>query len=247
MQGSANHACSERQGIEVQGMNDTATANLTAIKQQRLQILQEQHALVGLLAPPHIVIEIRQLEAELRELTAQRQRNIVRDQVLATDLPDPAPGLLLLIAPGPLFDDPLAQSANDAIDFHRTQLRHCWLIASSGERGSLARAYELRDYYASRRIQMHIWQVHDAASIQETYALIDWLYRYHIPEQGLADEDVIADITGATKPMTIGMVLACGARRKMQYMIRQAQGPSLPLLLELTLPDEPLADPRSNQ
>jgi hypothetical protein len=50
--------------------------------------------------------------------------------------------------------------------------------------------------------------------------------------------EVIADITGATKPMTAGMVLACGRRRPMQYMAFQEHGPSLPLLLQLAEPGD---------
>jgi hypothetical protein len=212
--------------------------DLISIKQQRLEILQLQHATFGLLVPPHIVIEIDQIQAELYQLKAQSGRYLARGPVLETEQPTPVRGLIVLISTLPVLNHPDAQSAFDAIDFHRTRLQHCWLIASGGERGSLNRAYELRDYFTARRITMHVWQVEDAMSIQETYRLVDLLYTQQVPAHDLAEHEVIADITGSTKPMTVGMVLACGTSRPIQYMLKQTNNlPSLPVLLQRNTTD----------
>lgn len=81
-----------------------------------------------------------------------------------------------------------------------------------------------------------IWQVSDPASIAETFTLVDWLYAQRVPASGLSEAEVVADITGATKPMTAGMVLACGSRRPMQYLLFQQDGPSLPIALQVQTP-----------
>ncbi len=126
-----------------------------------------------------------------------------------------------------------------AIVYHQRRLEHCWLIATSGEGGSLATAQELAQHFGPAGIRSAIWQVIDPAQVEETFALVDWIYTHELSAAGLAEREVIADITGATKPMTAGMVLACGRRRPMQYLVFQPQGPSLPLLLRLAEPDDP--------
>jgi hypothetical protein len=101
------------------------------------------------------------------------------------------------------------------------QLKVCWLIASAGEQGSLPEALriqkELCDRYGVKAI---IREVGDAFySIQESYDLVRTIYEEEVPAQGLTPDQVIADFTGATKPMSGGLLLACTQLGvPMQYM-----------------------------
>ncbi|MBN1877868.1 MAG: hypothetical protein JXA33_26845 [Anaerolineae bacterium] len=99
-------------------------------------------------------------------------------------------------------------------------LRYCWLIASAGERGSLPQALEIQQQLKdTHTVQVDVCEVYDAFGIQETYDLVRHIYTRFVPQAGLRIQDVIADFTGSTKPMSTGMMLACthlGA--PMQYM-----------------------------
>lgn len=208
---------------------DDGVDRIVQIKQRRLQVLKEQQALFGISTDPAIIIEIQQIEHELGSLLQYPRALRMPPLQMAMQAP-PLRGLMVLVSTAPVFGEQ-AQSAFDAIDYHRGVLEHCWLIASGGDTGSLARAYELRDYFSRRRVSMHVWQVENPTDIGETYTLIDLLYTQHVPACGLAETEVVADVTGATKPMSVGMALACGVQRPMQYMVQQPEGPALPLLL----------------
>lgn len=98
-------------------------------------------------------------------------------------------------------------------------LRYCWLIASVGERGSLPQALEIQGNQQGPHLTIKVEKVYDAFGIQETYDLVHHIYKDKIEKAGLQIQDVIADFTGSTKPMSTGMMLACtqlGA--PMQYM-----------------------------
>ena len=52
-------------------------------------------------------------------------------------------------------------------------------------------------------------------------------------EASLTEDQVIADFTGGVKPMSAGMILACGETRPMQYMYGRKEGiASVPRLIE---------------
>ncbi|MCP4516379.1 MAG: hypothetical protein GY824_14265, partial [Delftia sp.] len=62
-------------------------------------------------------------------------------------------GLIALVGPGRPGDDPMRQAAVRAIEYHLGDdetLRVCWLIASSGEGGSVPVAEQIRRAYQSR-------------------------------------------------------------------------------------------------
>src|SRR5205085_1780527 len=140
---------------------------------------------------PEIQMEIAQIEQEIEQLRAQRQREVVHDVVMREEQPVPMPGLILLIGPGHIFQDPRNQSALDAIDFHRRTLRICWLLGSPD---SLTVAYEIRDFCSQRSIQAFVWQIDNPYSgVQETFDLVDWIYVHDIPAKGLREDEVIAD------------------------------------------------------
>lgn len=209
-------------------MSQSTTQQLIKRYQRRLALLEQQRAQEGLNVNPSIVMEIEDIYTELNRL-------MIRDVVVKEEQPRRFPGLMLLVGPGRVGQPPLDQSAVDAINFHRSTLRHCWLIGSSGPNGSRLVVEDVQRQYQHSEVTMYAYYVHNPMSVQESYELIDRLYREVVPHTGLQEEDVIADITGATKPMSFGMLLACGTRRPMQYMVRQPHGPSVPILLRYTI------------
>lgn len=110
-------------------------------------------------------------------------------------------------------------------------LRHCWLIGSHG--GSLPQADAIQAQYAGSGLTIAVRPVYDAFGVQETYDLVRRIYEIEIGKAGLRRQDVIADFTGGTKPMSTGMLLACAQlEAPLQYMSGQREGkPSEPRLI----------------
>jgi len=149
------------------------------------------------------------------------------------------PGLIVLVGIGRKNTRPEELSHNLAIEYHLSceeaggeALRVCWLIATSGVRGSVPVAREVRERYGDR-CQLHIRVLHDPfRDVQEAYRLVRRIYTEEAAEHGLAPEQIIADFTGGTKPMSAGMILACQDRWPMQYMFgREGEVASTPLLV----------------
>lgn len=211
-------------------MTDSDTQQIIRAYQRRLNILEQQRAGYGdLLVPPPILTEIDDIRTELSRL-------LVRDLAFSEHRPNQFPGLILLIGPGQLGRNPGEQSAKQAIDFHRGTLQYCWIITSPEAQPV---ASSVQAYCQGYNIHANIYSIPDAMSVQPTYDLVNRLYRIDIQQAGLNETDVIADLTGATKPMSFGMLLACGMRRPLQYMVRQPENrPSLPISLYYTLSDE---------
>ena len=89
--------------------------------------------------------------------------------------------------------------------------------------------------YEKHGVEFRIRTVSDPFSVQETYELIQKIYAKELDEFNLSETEVIADFTGSTKPMSAGMILACGDRRPMQYMYgREAGVASVPRLVEFS-------------
>jgi hypothetical protein len=156
------------------------------------------------------------------------------------------PGLIALVGRGRPGEKagPRAQSAAKAIEYHLAgdTLKVCWLVASSGEGGSVALARAIRQAYEGR-CTIRVCQVGDAFSVQDTYDAVQRIYNEEIYRDEfaafeLAPERVIADFTSGTAPMTAGMVLACGRYRPMEYTTGrparagEAEIASVPLLVE---------------
>ncbi len=138
-------------------------------------------------------------------------------------------GLVLLVGTGRPGEDPMSQSAGDAINYHigagaESGLEVCWLLASGGEKGSLPVALKLKEACEAKNIRAYTRTVGDAFSVQESYDLVRRIYEQEIPKAGLSEDEVIADYTGGVKPMTAGMVLACDDKRPMQYMYGRKKG-----------------------
>lgn len=111
-------------------------------------------------------------------------------------------------------------SAPAAIQHHLPSLTDCWLIASSE---SAAVAAELAQQFSSDTVTFHYgspsFQVNgdEAAS---TYRVAKRIFSNEALAQGLNSTEIIADITGGSKPMTAGLVLAAvSERRPIQYVV----------------------------
>lgn len=218
-------------------MTNDLTDELLQIRQRRLHYLEKQQATKGIDTEYHIVAEIEQIRAELERLRHYSHIYRVARVVQDDERPQPMPGLIALVSPEdiPLGTRFLKQAAFDAIDYHRSALRACWLIASSGKRSSLATATWLADYCAQRKIAARIWQIQDESSVEETYKTVQLIYQQEFAEAQLQAVEVIADITGATKPMSIGVFLACQGVMPVQYMVRpEDEERSVPLLIRDT-------------
>ena len=162
-------------------------------------------------------------------LTVLRRRATPRVLVPDDQRPVKHRGLIVLVGTGRPKEDPLVQSAASAIDYHRSiepnvGLQCCWLIATAGENGSVPVADALKQRYQGQNLTVHIRVVADPFQIQETYNLVQRIYTEEVPRAGLAEHEVIADFTGGVKPMSAGMILACGERRPMQYMFGRKPG-----------------------
>lgn len=156
-------------------------------------------------------------------LRQERQRWVL---VPREQQPPRYPGLIVLVGPGRPEEDPLKGPTGPAIEYHLASdeqgqtLRVCWLLASS-QGVPVAEAF--REQYESR-CRVLVRQVHEAFDVQETYEAIRRIYFEEAQAEGLSPEQVIADFTGGTKPMSAGMVLACGDRWPMQYLTGRKEG-----------------------
>jgi hypothetical protein len=157
------------------------------------------------------------------------------------------PGLIALVGRGRPGEkaEPRAQAAAKAIEYHLAEdtLKACWLVASTGEKGSIGMAREIRKLYDRPGCKIAIREVGNPFSVQDTYDAVQRIYNEEICAEEFAafeltPERVIADFTSGTAPMTAGMVLACGRYRPMQYTTGrpakagEAEIASVPLLVE---------------
>ena len=133
--------------------------------------------------------------------------------------PDGKKGLILLIS-NPLH-------SQFAIDYHRNKqtLSTVWLIPSNDEQavyfgmGTEEVAKKLREYCEERKLSSHIMPAVAAGDAQETFDLVNRIYRNLGPKRGLAPVEIVSDFTGGTKPMAVGMIMAClPADRQLEYV-----------------------------
>ncbi|MEI7769216.1 MAG: hypothetical protein WCI67_04460 [Chloroflexales bacterium] len=147
----------------------------------------------------------------------------------------PHPALVLLVSANKNAPE------RDMIVHHRQRatLRHCWLIVTPAVR-ALGRHEDLRYELHSHNVEAHLLDLEDARQAQGSYAQVRRAVREARALLG-SEVAVIVDITGGTKPMTAGAVLACretGAA--MEYAVHiQSRGsggpvqgvPSAPILI----------------
>jgi hypothetical protein len=135
-------------------------------------------------------------------------------------------GLIVLVGKGRADAKPDDLSHIPAIEYHLARedaggeaLRVCWLIATAGKDGSVPVAMAVQQRYAER-CKVFVEELNSAFDLQEAHNMVRRIYleEAHKPGIELTPEQVIADFTGGTTPMSVGMVLACQDRWPMQYM-----------------------------
>ncbi len=170
-------------------------------------------------------------------------RSRARPRILASAGAPPTKhaGLILLIGPGRPGEDPMSQSAGKAILYHMSAddnagLRKCWLITPRNREDAMEVAGKLHAQCVAKNIAAQIVPIDDSFDAQATYDEVRRIYNEDAAASNLERWQVIADFTGGTKPMTAGMVLACGQDWPMQYMYGRAEGvPSTPRRIEFKL------------
>jgi hypothetical protein len=150
------------------------------------------------------------------------------------------PGLIVLVGPGRWGADPEKLSHNPAIEYHLNceeadgePLRVCWLIATRGLGGSLPVAMEVKKQYTTDSCKFYIQPLDNAFDVGEAYQVVRRIHTQEAAKYDLTSAQIIADFTGGTKLMTVGMVLAClEGRWPMQYMSgRAGEIASTPILV----------------
>lgn len=92
----------------------------------------------------------------------------------------------------------------EAIQYHQPTLEHCWLLVTPEMRD---RAASVVSHFPNLSFTLH--PLGDRYDSQACYQTVLDIYRREAPRQGISPKQVIADITGGTKPMTMGMIVAC--------------------------------------
>lgn len=128
-----------------------------------------------------------------RRLEARRKENL---QPIDKPHPSPHKGLVILVSNEPVV--------RKAIDYHLPILQHCWLITTP-QTASLGAT--VQNAYLGR-VNCYPRGIENELDSEGCYHLVSAIYA-EAERMGLAAQDIIADITGGTKPMTAALVLAC--------------------------------------
>ena len=113
--------------------------------------------------------------------------------------PRQRPGLIVMASGG--------KTGRQAVRHHTGSLAHVWII----ETPEMAEpSQQLRRFIEDQGVQWHILPVDDEFDAAQCYRRVRDVFLIEGPAVGLAPSDIIADLTGGTKLMTAGMVLACG-------------------------------------
>lgn len=127
------------------------------------------------------------------------------------------PGLIWVLGPGG-FDHLLVALAHHHA---RDGAAHCWLLMQEDSAPVRKNYTEVNRAVESLYSTLHLHPVYlPRPDVQHTYEAVRSIYEREAAEAGLSADQVIADITGGTKPMTAGMllgVLAAG-RTRLEYV-----------------------------
>lgn len=183
------------------------------------------------------------LPADIAEIAAHFDERVVPTQPALVLVPEHArpakfPGLIVIAGIGRPEDGPW-QPERDvawaAIQYHLSTktasgLQYCWILASPE---AAINAAALQAACQAQGVTAEICPVESGFSIQAAYDAVQHIYLVQAPRVGLTAQQVIADFTGGAKPLSAGMLLACGDRRPMQYMYgRKAGIASTPRLVD---------------
>ncbi|HKZ78457.1 MAG TPA: hypothetical protein VI750_05920 [Pyrinomonadaceae bacterium] len=151
----------------------------------------------------------------------QRSRFIGSASIREGEPPERKRGLILLVS--------RPESAMHAVEFHFQDgsgpLETVWLIPSNGQE---ADRYGGATWEVAEAIREHIKElsnnrlrveIHETGvspgDAQDTFDYVNRIFR----RRTYNSSEIIADFTGGTKPMTVGMVMACLPRdRELQYV-----------------------------
>ncbi len=155
-----------------------------------------------------------------------------RDRLQVDDLEgvkvDPREGLIAIVSPG---ESPTA--AETAIVHHMPRMKHCWLIVNQGSpgdpRSSSANFVEMERRLSTsseRKVSFYRREVSNQHDPEEVFKKVVAIIQEAI-QCGLRPEQVIADYTGGTKSMSVGMALAAASdcRIDLEYILPHATRP----------------------
>jgi hypothetical protein len=167
----------------------------------------------------------------------RRRRPAVRAVVDESRLVPPHAGLVWLFGPGQF------QHLLFALAHHRRGggAAHCWLVMQEGVTPVRERFGELSQRLTEDGVATRLHPVYVARpDTQAVYEAVRAVFEREAVEEGLAPDRVVADITGGTKPMTAGMVLAAlttGSTLEYVESERDDQGQPIPGTLYVALVD----------
>lgn len=167
-------------------------------------------------------------------------------QTNAKPIEETFPGLIALMSPTPPDRQSPAERAilHHWNQGHKPHLRHCWLICTEqSEKAAQELHKKLIDMRISPELQLHWGEsyqfenpkypgkmlslhvseelMNDPICIQN---LVNAIYADALSRYGLDESEMIADLTGGTKIMTVGMLLACTtATRRLEYISQLEQ------------------------
>lgn len=166
----------------------------------------------------------------------RRRGRAVRAVVDESRLAPPHVGLIWLFGPGQ-FEHLLF-----ALEHHRRGggAIHCWLVMQNVE--PVRQAFnQLSQQLLERGVTTRLHPIYiQQLDVQATYQAVRAVFEREVAEESLGLEEVIADITGGTKPLTAGMVLAaltCGGAVEYVESERDAKGQPAPGTLRVILVD----------
>lgn len=139
-----------------------------------------------------------------------RARLFTKRSYSILDIPHPAQrrGIIAFVS--------LTQRAHleKAISYHGSELQHAWLIAT---KDAEALANEIKGSHETSRLTIDVIPLDNQWDLLRCKEVVDSVYAERLGS--LTEEDVIADFTGGTKPMTVGMIFACMTpTRKLEYV-----------------------------
>jgi hypothetical protein len=139
-----------------------------------------------------------------------------------------SPGLIWLLGPGSF------EHLVDALRHHQQEeaQQHCWLVMQRNSPAVEAAFLELSQHLLVEQLPVRLHRIYiDHLETQDAYQAVRTVWEREAPEELLRPDQVIADITGGTKPLTAGMVLAAVATgNALEYVEtdRDAEGKFIP-------------------
>jgi len=135
----------------------------------------------------------------------QQRGRLVRAVVDESRLAPPHAGLVWLFGPG-RFDHLVF-----ALKHHQRGGGgdHCWLVMQENFPPVKERFGELSQRLAEERLSTRLHPVYvEQPDVQAAYEAVRAVFEREAAEEGLEPDQIIADVTGGTKPLTAGLVLA---------------------------------------